>query len=125
MLGYVLCMGLVFVGMFVYISVVFFVFIEYFGVCVECFGWFFGLNIFGVMFVIWCSVCLVCCYGLWLLLWVGSLLVCVFGLFFFGYVVFGEWGGLWVLVFGLLCFVSVIGLFGVNCIVSLLVLYFG
>ncbi len=54
-LGYVLCMGLAFAGMFAYISAAPFVFIEHFGVRAERFGWFFGLNILGVMLATWCS----------------------------------------------------------------------
>lgn len=62
-LGYVLCMGLAFAGMFAYISAAPFVFIEHFGVRAERFGWFFGLNILGVMLATWCSARLVRRHG--------------------------------------------------------------
>ncbi|MCT4853642.1 Bcr/CflA family drug resistance efflux transporter, partial [Pseudomonas aeruginosa] len=45
--------------------------------------------------------------------------------FLLGYAALGERGGLWALVPGLLCFVSVTGLLGANCIASLLALYPG
>ncbi|MCT2376421.1 Bcr/CflA family multidrug efflux MFS transporter, partial [Pseudomonas aeruginosa] len=119
-LGYVLCMGLAFAGMFAYISAAPFVFIEHFGVRAERFGWFFGLNILGVMLATWCSARLVRRHGSRPLLRAGSLLACVSGLFLLGYAALGERGGLWALVPGLLCFVSVTGLLGANCIASLL-----
>ncbi|MCR7845543.1 Bcr/CflA family drug resistance efflux transporter, partial [Pseudomonas aeruginosa] len=124
-LGYVLCMGLAFAGMFAYISAAPFVFIEHFGVRAERFGWFFGLNILGVMLATWCSARLVRRHGPRPLLRAGSLLACVSGLFLLGYAALGERGGLWALVPGLLCFVSVTGLLGANCIASLLALYPG
>ncbi|HGT3626304.1 Bcr/CflA family multidrug efflux MFS transporter [Pseudomonas aeruginosa] len=124
-LGYVLCMGLAFAGMFAYISAAPFVFIEHFGVRAERFGWFFGLNILGVMLAAWCSARLVRRHGPRPLLRAGSLLACVSGLFLLGYAALGERGGLWALVPGLLCFVSVTGLLGANCIASLLALYPG
>ncbi|MCF3997927.1 Bcr/CflA family drug resistance efflux transporter, partial [Pseudomonas aeruginosa] len=121
----VLCMGLAFAGMFAYISAAPFVFIEHFGVRAERFGWFFGLNILGVMLATWCSARLVRRHGPRPLLRAGSLLACVSGLFLLGYAALGERGGLWALVPGLLCFVSVTGLLGANCIASLLALYPG
>ncbi|MCT5837807.1 Bcr/CflA family drug resistance efflux transporter, partial [Pseudomonas aeruginosa] len=54
-----------------------------------------------------------------------SLLACLSGLFLLGYAALGERGGLWALVPGLLCFVSVTGLLGANWIASLLALYPG
>ncbi len=97
----------------------------HFGVRAERFGWFFGLNILGVMLATWCSARLVRRHGPRPLLRAGSLLACVSGLFLLGYAALGERGGLWALVPGLLCFVSVTGLLGANCIASLLALYPG
>lgn len=99
-LGYVLCMGLAFAGMFAYISAAPFVFIEHFGVRAERFGWFFGLNILGVMLATWCSARLVRRQGPRPLLRAGSLLACVSGLFLLGYAALGERGGLWALMPG-------------------------
>ena len=116
-------MGLAFAGMFAYISAArAFVFIEHFGVRAERFGWFFGLNILGVMLATWCSARLVRRHGPRPLLRAGSLRPRVSGLFLLG-AALGE--GRWALVPGCCAFVSVTGLLGANCIASLLALYPG
>ena len=117
-------MGLAFAGMFAYISAAPFVFIEHFGVRAERFGWFFGLNILGVMLATWCSARLVRRHGPRPLLRAGSLLACVSGCSSSAMRRSAS-GRVVALVPGLLCFVSVTGLLGANCIASLLALYPG
>ena len=48
-LGYILCMGLAFGGMFAFITASPFVYIQYFGVSAQHYAWLFALNIAGIM----------------------------------------------------------------------------
>ncbi|WP_454844555.1 hypothetical protein [Pseudomonas veronii] len=46
-LGYILCMGLTFAGMFAFITASPFIYIQYFGVAPQHYAWLFALNIGG------------------------------------------------------------------------------
>lgn len=118
-IGYILCMGLTFAGMFAYITASPFVYIEYFGVSPQHYAWFFSLNIGGVIVLVSLNARYVGRFGTQRLLIAGAVLAAVSGLL----LVFAgitSSGGLAMIVAGLLGFVSVTGVLGANCMASLL-----
>lgn len=116
---FVLCGGLVQVGMFVYIVGGLFVVIELYGIKLQYFGFVFVFNVIGLIVVLQVNVCLVvkclveCVLGkvLWVL--VGLLLVVVL-------VVLVGLESLLLLLFGFFGFLMVYGFMGFNVIVIVL-----
>ena len=121
-LGYVLCMGFSFGGMFAFVTASPFVYINYFGVSPQQYAWLFALNIGGIFIVTALNARLVGRVGPQVMLRYGasSTLIASFCLLMLAY---SGWGGLAPLLIGLIVYVSVTGLLGANCIASLLSLY--
>lgn len=118
-LGYILCMGLSFGGMFAFITASPFVYIQHFGVTPQHYAWLFALNVGGIMIVTLLNARLVGRLGPQRLLGYGAAAAALSGL---GLALFGSSGvgGLGAVVACLLVFVSVTGLLGANCVASLL-----
>ncbi|MCC6077599.1 Bcr/CflA family multidrug efflux MFS transporter [Pseudomonas sp. GCM10022188] len=118
-LGYILCMGLSFGGMFAFITASPFVYIQHFGVSPQHYAWLFALNVGGIMIVTLLNARLVGRLGPQRLLGYGAAAAALSGL---GLALFGSSGvgGLGAVVACLLVFVSVTGLLGANCVASLL-----
>ncbi|MCG4454934.1 Bcr/CflA family multidrug efflux MFS transporter [Pseudomonas sp. MMS21-TM103] len=121
-LGYLLCMGLSFGGMFAFITASPFVYIKHFGVSSQHYAWLFGLNIFGIILITSLNARLVGRLGPQRMLTFGASLA-LFAALFLLTCGFTGWGGLPAIVFGVLFYVSVTGLLGANCVASLLALF--
>ncbi|MFD2644839.1 Bcr/CflA family multidrug efflux MFS transporter [Pseudomonas japonica] len=121
-LGYILCMGLAFGGMFAFITASPFVYMEYFGVSPRGYAWLFGLNIAGIIVMTLINARFVGRLGPLRMLALGASLagVAALGLLAVG---LGGWGGLGLIVAWVVLYVSVTGLLGANCVASLLALY--
>lgn len=117
--GLILCMSLCFAGMFAFITSSPFIYIDYFGVSAQRYSLLFALNIAGVMVVTLANARLVTRVGPHRMLIFGVLMAAVSGV---GLLIVGmnEAGGLAAIVFGLLCYISVTGLLGANCLARLL-----
>lgn len=121
-LGYLLCMGLAFGGMFSFITASPFVYIKHFGVSPQAYAALFALNIAGVIVITSFNARFVGRLGPARLLSLGAGLVLLAALLLLVVGVSGL-AGLPVLVLGVLLFVSVTGLMGANCVASLLALF--
>lgn len=123
-LAYILCMGLSFGGMFAFITASPYVYIEYFGVSTQAYGWLFALNIAGVIVLTTLNARLVGRLGPLAMLGVGAAVASVAAL---GLGMLGGTGrlGLGGLVVLVVLYVSVTGLMGANCVASLLKLFPG
>ncbi|AGI23681.1 MFS family transporter [Pseudomonas sp. ATCC 13867] len=121
-IGYLLCMGLPFGGMFAFITASPFVYIELFGVSPQTYAWLFSMNIGGIIVVTWLNARLVGRLGPQRMLGFGSLVALLAGL---GLLFCGSTGigGLPAIAACLLAYVSVTGLLGANCVASLLALF--
>ncbi|MCY1524777.1 Bicyclomycin resistance protein [compost metagenome] len=121
-IGYLLCMGLSFGGMFAFITASPFVYIEFFGVSPRTYAWLFSMNIGGIIVVTWLNARLVGRLGPQRMLGIGSLVALLAGL---GLLLCGSSGvgGLPAIAGCLLAYVSVTGLLGANCVASLLALF--
>lgn len=121
-LGYIVCMGMTFGGLFAYITSSSFVFIKHFGVPEQYFGWIFGFNVIGIMVATFAASYFVKQYGPRPILRVGTTIACLAGAFLL-VVGYFEWGGMWLIMLFLFCFVAVTGTIGANCIACLMSLY--
>lgn len=121
-LAYILCMGLAFGGMFAFITASPFVYMEYFGVSPTGYAWLFGLNVAGIIVVTLINARWVSRVGPLRMLAVGAGLAGVAALWLLTEGL-TDWGGLAVIVVGVVVYVSVTGLLGANCVASLLALY--
>ncbi|WP_233802867.1 Bcr/CflA family multidrug efflux MFS transporter [Paraburkholderia sp. HP33-1] len=117
--GHMLCGGMAFASMFAYITATPFVYIEYFHVSAQHYGFLFALNIVGIMLGNYLNTRLVGRLGPVPIIsfaatvsFVASLFVCVVSL--------TGWGGLWSIVFGLFFVVSVVGVLSANCTTDLM-----
>lgn len=121
-LGYILCMGLSFGGMFAFITASPFVYVEYFGVSPHIYGWLFGLNIAGVIVMTLINARWVTRMGPLRMLRIGTAIAGIAGC---GLGILGLTGlaGLTGIVVCVIFYVSVTGLLGANCVASLLTLY--
>lgn len=121
-LGYMLCMGLSFGGMFAFITASPFVYVEYFGVSPQAYAWLFGLNIAGVIVMTLINARWVARMGPLHMLRIGAVVAGMAGC---GVGVLGltGLGGLMGIVVCVILYVSVTGLLGANCVASLLALY--
>jgi len=121
-LGYILCMGLAFGGMFAFITASPFVYMEVFGVSPRGYAWLFGLNVAGIILMTLINARLVSRLGPLRMLALGAAMA---GLAAVGLLVAGltGWGGLALIVAWVVVYVSVTGLLGANCVASLLALY--
>lgn len=121
-LAYILCMGLAFGGMFAFITASPFVYMEYFGVSPTGYAWLFGLNVAGIIVMTLINARWVSRVGPLRMLAVGAGLAGVAALWLLT-AGLTDWGGLAVIVVGVVVYVSVTGLLGANCVASLLALY--
>lgn len=121
-IAFILCMGLSFGGMFAFITASPYVYIEYFGVSPQTYGWLFALNIGGVIVMTMVNARMVSRVGSLPMLGIGALLA---GIAAIGLGVFGVAGllGLYGIVAFVVLYVSVTGLMGANCVASLLKLF--
>ena len=118
-MGYVLCGALSSSGMFAFLSASPYVYIEYFKVPTEHYGWLFGLNILLMMVVTFVNSRLVkgvgaermLQYGLTVLPLAGALLI---------YNAWSQTGGLWGIVIPVVLFVGHISLVGANAMTGLM-----
>lgn len=120
--GYVLCMALCFAGMFCFITVSSFIYMDFFKVTTVQFGWFFSLNLLGVIGLVALNARLLSVWGTQKLLWIavasclaGSVVLVILMLLDVLSVI-----GFALCVF---CFVSCTGVVGANCTGSLMRLY--
>lgn len=121
-LGYILCMGLGFAGMFAFFTASPFVYIEHFGVSPQHYAWLFSLNVGGIMLVTFLNARLVNRLGPSRLLGWGAGASALAGL---ALIILGASGrgGLVAIVVCMLLYSSVTGLLGANSIASLLALF--
>lgn len=120
--GYMLCMGLSFAGMFAYLTASPFVYIDFFDVSPRQYAGLFGLNIVSVILFTSLNARLVTRLGAQRLLALGVGVAAVSG-GTLGVVTFHGWGGLPAIVVGLFFFIGVTGMLGANSIASLMGLY--
>jgi len=121
-LGYMLCIGLSFGGMFAFITASPFVYMQYYGVSAQVYAALFALNILGVMVLTTLNARWVTQFGAQRLLVVaaslaalsGSALVCV---------ALSDLGGLVAIVLCIVGFVGVTGSIGANSIAGLMALF--
>lgn len=121
-MGFMLCMGLSFAGMFVFITASPFVYIQHFGVSAHDYGWLFAANIAGVIVATALNARLVSVLGTQrMLAWAtavaalsGAALLLLASL---------ALGGLAAIVLCVVLYVSVTGMIGANCLASLLAQY--
>ncbi|MFC0397952.1 Bcr/CflA family multidrug efflux MFS transporter [Paraburkholderia rhizosphaerae] len=117
--GHLLCGGMAFASMFAYITATPFVYIEYFHVSAQHYGFLFGLNIVGIMAGNFVNARLVSQYGPVRMIVAAATISCVASLFV-ALVCLTGWGGLWSIVFGLFFVVSMVGLLSANCVTDLM-----
>ncbi|MGQ7814066.1 multidrug effflux MFS transporter [Metapseudomonas furukawaii] len=121
-LAYIGCMGLALGGLFAFITASPFVYMTHFGVSPRGYAWLLGTNIFGIVLVTLLNARLVPRLGsmTMIALGVGATLLACAGLLACA---FSGSGGLAAIVLCVVLYVSATGLFGANCIASLMALY--
>jgi DHA1 family bicyclomycin/chloramphenicol resistance-like MFS transporter len=95
------------------------VYIEYFHVSAQHYGFLFGLNIIGIMFGNFMNTRLIGRLGSLRIISFTSAVSCVASLFV-SLVCLTGWGGLWSIVAGLFFVVGVVGLLSANCTTDLM-----
>ncbi len=121
-LAYILCMGMAFAGMFVYITASPFVYIQYFGVSTQQYAYLFGFNIFGIMVMTVTNANLVGRIGPQRMIQFCATVLFLAGLALFLMGLTG-FGGLWGIVLGLWFFVAMTGSLSANCIAQLMAIF--
>lgn len=121
-LGYILCMGLAFGGMFAFITASPFVYIQYFGISPQQYAWLFGLNIAGIMSMSFANARLVGRLGAQRMLGLGAGVAVLSGLALLACTALGV-GGLTALALCVLLYVSVTGMLGANCLACLMAIF--
>jgi DHA1 family bicyclomycin/chloramphenicol resistance-like MFS transporter len=118
-LGFILCMGLSFAGMFAFITASPFVYIEYFGVSPQGYAWLFALNIAGVTTATALNARWVSRVGPQQMLSYGTAVAALSG---GALALLGCTGnaGLPAMVICVVLYISVTGLLGANCLACLL-----
>ncbi|GLU30385.1 Bcr/CflA family multidrug efflux MFS transporter [Trinickia caryophylli] len=118
-LGHLLCGGMAFASMFAYITATPFVYIDYFHVKPQHYGFFFALNIAGIMLGNFLNTRLIGRFGSLPLIAGASLVSCTAS-FFVVVVCLTGWGGLWSIVAGLFFVVGIVGVLTANCTTDLM-----
>lgn len=118
-LGHLLCGGMAFASMFAYVTATPFVYIEYFHVKPQHYGFFFALNIVGIMLGNFLNTRLIGPFGA-LPLIAGASLVGSVASLFVAVVCLTGWGGLGSIVVGLFFVVGVVGVLTANCTTDLM-----
>jgi DHA1 family bicyclomycin/chloramphenicol resistance-like MFS transporter len=108
-----------FASMFAYITATPFVYIEYFHVSAQHYGFLFALNIVGIMFGNFMNTRLIGRLGSLPIISFSATVSCVASLFV-SLVCLTGWGGLWSIVAGLFFVVGVVGLLSANCTTDLM-----
>jgi len=108
-----------FASMFAYITATPFVYIDYFHVTPQHYGFFFGLNILGIMLGNYLNTRLISRLGT-LRLVAGASFVSCAASFFVALACLTGWGGLWSIVAGLFFVVGVVGVLTANCTTDLM-----
>jgi len=121
-LGYMLCIGLSFGGMFAFITASPFVYMQYYGISAQAYAALFALNIFGVMVLTTLNARWVNQMGAQKLLVLAASLAAVSGSVLIGVVLSGL-GGLIAIVLCIVAFVGVTGSIGANSIACLMALF--
>lgn len=121
-LSYIVCMGMSFAAMFVYITASPFVYIDYFGMTPQQYALLFGLNIFGIMAMTFVNAAVVGRVGAQKMIQFGASMVLFAGLAL-GLLGYSGWGGLWGIVVGLWLLVAMTGSLSANCIAQLMGLF--
>jgi MFS transporter, DHA1 family, multidrug resistance protein len=117
--GHLLCGGMAYASMFAYLAATPFVYIEYFHVSAQYYGFLFGLNIIGIMAGNFLNTRLVHRLGELRLISIASLLSFASALFV-ALVCLTGWGGLWAIVAGLFFVVGPVGVLSANCATELM-----
>jgi MFS transporter, DHA1 family, multidrug resistance protein len=117
--GHLLCGGMAFASMFAYITATPFVYIDYFHVSAQHYGFLFGLNIVGIMGGNFLNTRMVGRHGPVRMIVVAGTISCIASLFV-ALVCLTGWGGLWSIVFGLFFVVAMVGLLSANCVTDLM-----
>ncbi|WP_345811417.1 Bcr/CflA family multidrug efflux MFS transporter [Paraburkholderia sp. PREW-6R] len=117
--GHMLCGGMAFASMFAYITATPFVYIEYFHVPAQHYGFLFALNIVGIMLGNFMNTRLVGRLGSLPIISFAASVSCIASLFVC-LVSLTGWGGLWSIVLGLFFVVGVVGLLSANCTTDLM-----
>jgi MFS transporter, DHA1 family, multidrug resistance protein len=118
-IGHLLCGGMAFASMFAYITATPFVYINYFHVRPQHYGFFFGLNIAGIMLGNFLNTRLIARFGPLQLIAAASLVSCVAS-FAVAIACLTGWGGLWSIVVSLFFVVGVVGVLTANCTTDLM-----
>jgi len=121
-LGYVLCIGLSFGGMFAFITASPFVYMQYYGISAQAYAWLFALNIAGVMVLTSLNARWVNKLGAQRLLLLASALAALSGSVLMLVALF-DLGGLFGIVLCIVIFVGVTGSIGANSIACLMALF--
>ncbi|WP_118179472.1 Bcr/CflA family multidrug efflux MFS transporter [Paraburkholderia phosphatilytica] len=117
--GHMLCGGMAFASMFAYITATPFVYIEYFHVSAQHYGFLFGLNIIGIMAGNFLNTRFVHQFGPMRIISAASLVSVVASLFV-AVVCLAGWGGLRSIVAGLFFVVGTVGVLSANCTTELM-----
>ncbi|HTI16366.1 MAG TPA: Bcr/CflA family multidrug efflux MFS transporter [Trinickia sp.] len=118
-LGHLLCGGMAFASLFAYITATPFVYIEYFHVRPQHYGFLFGLNIVGIMIGNFLNTRLIGRFGSLRLVAAASLVSCVAS-FAVAVACLTGWGGLLSIVVSLFFVVGVVGVLTANCTTDLM-----
>jgi DHA1 family bicyclomycin/chloramphenicol resistance-like MFS transporter len=117
--GHMLCGGMAFASMFAYVTATPFVYIQYFHVSAQHYGFLFGLNVIGIMLGNVINTRLIGRWGSLRMISVSATVSCVASVFV-AIACLTEWGGLWAIVAGLFFVVSVVGVLTANCTTDLM-----
>lgn len=120
--GYLLAGGLAYAAVFAYITGSAFVYIEFFGVDPQLFGFLFGLNVIGLTLLNWLNSQQVARFGYLRLLGAGTMVSTSGALFLLACTLTGT-GGIIAVVIGLFITISPIGMTGANAISGMLNAY--
>ena len=120
-LGYVMAMAMCFSGMFAYITVSPFVFIEFYGLSTYEFSLIFGVNTFGVLLLSMLNAQWVRAKGSQYMLRIGASVCLLSGALLLTCLVIEN--HFWLLIVGLFLLVSCVALMGANSIASLMNMY--
>jgi DHA1 family bicyclomycin/chloramphenicol resistance-like MFS transporter len=121
-IGYVLCTGLCFGGMFAFISASPFVYIQYFGISEQHYAWLFSLNISGIILLTLFNSKLVTRLRPQRML-VGATLICALAGSLLGLAALFSLASLPLMVVAVVCYISTTGMIGANCLACLLAAY--
>ena len=121
-MGYVLCLGFTFAGLFAYITGSPFVFMDYFGKSPTVYALYFGANILGVIVIVMLNARFVKRVGVRRMLLGGGVTAALAGVLLLGGALLAP-DAFWIIVLGTFLLISITGVVGANSIARLLQLY--